>query len=249
MKIPNDYLNANFMDFVDMPKPDVQRKNKKFVAERQSPFTTGDFMAEAGYNNIGLDFGKIANQGLHLNSGLELGISSPISHKEWGFEDYVARDFNAPRAFTQYGKESKKDRAMRSVSADENEIFYGMESIGIAGGKSVGNISKARKSLAIKNMSRKVRRGERMEFSEYSNEAKTRKQKEQQATQEYVPEKNKWGIEPDVSETNTVGNYEREQNAIVLKRGPVSRKYTKYGGKHKGRHYFFSKVKQEYFPD
>jgi len=220
------------MDYINMPqenpipKPNSKAKKK----QKQDTFDMG-----YGWGDIGLDLSGGLNLGLDLKQGISDKYSG-IDNPSWGFEDYVARDFAAPKAFKLYGKESKKDRKFRTVGSDD-EIIYGLESLETAIPKSSANISKASKeiksTIEYKRLQRRLKdKRNRMEFAE----RKTKSDMDEP-------------IKPETSEHHGFGNYGMEEQMLVAKRKPKKgRLYTKYLGQRQGRHYFAQSTYEGYSP-
>lgn len=219
------------MDFIDQPKAFTPKKaGKKKPMAKESPFLSGNFM-DAGSNfDIGLDLGKVANQGISLNYGTELGLSSPISNKGWGFEDYVARDFGGYRQPRL--KTPKSERRYRTIDYNESPEIYGMESFTLYSAQSEKNLGKSRKALA-KNVGERIQ----LQRDQYSQEGTIldygrKKLVERKAKRKYFDSEGKYEAEPVEEKDNSAEAF-----------GSEAETYDDYPDSPK------QKTRREYFPD
>ena len=256
---------TNFMDYLPKYMADPSRAKTKSQGKPRNNSDLG-FSGNGGMD-FGLDLGKIMNMGISLNEGSSMGMGrKTFREKEIGFEDYIARDFYAPHAFTRYGKESKKDRALRSVGANESEVLYGMESLAISGARGIDNLGKAKRQISASLEKRKWRKAKETYNKErtkqyYKNidryESEPRQEQDNTAEafnkgddSDYGYEEPKetygsiYGIQPDYSERGLGKYHGQTGNPIVVRKGRFSKKFTKYLGRAKdtGGHVFASKT-------
>jgi hypothetical protein len=95
LNLGKSFLEGNFMDYIDKPMME-QRPMKKGKRTEQ-------MQSDYGYDDIGLDFGNALNLGISgwgTNNEIWKG---GIDHSGWGFENYIAHDFQPPKAFIVYG--------------------------------------------------------------------------------------------------------------------------------------------------
>jgi len=101
-----------------------------------------DFIGQGARGSGMMDSGF--SMGGFGDKGFEDYISSAKGDRTGDFFAYI--DSGAPKAFRQYGKESKKDLKQRGIGQDYPEI-YGLESIGIGLERSEVNIGQAGKAF------------------------------------------------------------------------------------------------------
>lgn len=218
------------MDFIDQPKPMMAKKGKRQKPVQESPFLTGDFMNAGGGFDIGLDLGKVANQGISLNYGAELGLSSPISNKGWGFEDYVARDFGGYRQPRM--KTPKSERRYRTIDYNESPELYGMESLSIYGGKSATNLAKSGKATKKIVSDRVWQQKERYQEEGTLLDYGRKKLAERKAKRKYFDKEGNYEAEPLEEKDNSAEAFGSEPETYdEYKDSPVQ------------------KTRREYFPD
>lgn len=271
MKGGFDFLKGNFMDYIKMPVSNEQPMNRKRM-EKQT--VRNDNFGFRG--DIGLDLGNVMNMGINRNfEGNSDLWRGGRQHQDWGFENYIARDFAAPKAFSRYGKEAKGDKKYRTVGPDD-EVLYGLESLAISAGRGIDNSRKAGKLIGKRIYEKNIRAAKKSMDKQRSTkyykdtmryESEPREEKDNTAEayggmddsdryDDYETVEPMQGgysrgnIDADLSEQTGYGNY--GQSGIMLvrpRKGKKGRKYTKFLGRKDGRNYFGSQVYEGYFPE